>query len=52
MSLALRNVLFTLVVPGAGALGIPWWIQTRAWATAPVAWQRGTRGWMRADSWR
>jgi hypothetical protein len=38
MSLALRNVLFTLVVPGAGAVGIPWWILTRAGTMAPVAW--------------
>ena len=37
MSLALRNLLFTLVVPGAGAVGIPWWILSRAGATDPAA---------------
>ncbi len=36
MSLALRNLLFTLVVPGAGAVGIPWWIHTSSGSTAPV----------------
>jgi protein-S-isoprenylcysteine O-methyltransferase Ste14 len=29
MSLALRNLLFTVVVPGSGAVWIPWWILTR-----------------------
>jgi len=38
MSLALRNLLFTLVVPGAGAVGIPRWILSRAGATDPAAW--------------
>jgi protein-S-isoprenylcysteine O-methyltransferase Ste14 len=38
LSLALRNLLFSLVVPGAGAVGIPWWILTTSGATAPVAW--------------
>jgi protein-S-isoprenylcysteine O-methyltransferase Ste14 len=38
MSLALRNLLFTLVVPGAGAVLIPWWILTSSGMTAPVAW--------------
>src|SRR5438105_5364623 len=39
MSLALRNFLFTLVVPGSGAVWIPWWIVTRGGATLePVAW--------------
>jgi protein-S-isoprenylcysteine O-methyltransferase Ste14 len=33
MNVALRSVLFTLVVPGAGAVGIPWWILTSARAT-------------------
>lgn len=37
MSLALRNVLFTLIVPGAGAVGIPWWILTNSGQTVPVA---------------
>jgi len=26
MSLVVRNVLFTIVVPGLGAVWIPWWI--------------------------
>ena len=37
MSLALRNLLFTLVVPGAGAVGMPWLILTTSGPTAPVA---------------
>jgi hypothetical protein len=37
MSLAIRNLVFTLVVPGAGAVGIPWWILASAGTTAPVA---------------
>ena len=37
MSLALRNLVFTLVVPGAGAVGVPWWILAGSGATAPVA---------------
>jgi protein-S-isoprenylcysteine O-methyltransferase Ste14 len=39
MSLALRNFLFTIVVPGSGAVWLPWWILTRGGATpAPVVW--------------
>src|SRR5438874_2586344 len=39
MRLALRNVLFTLVVPGAGAVYAPWLILTRGGATPrPVVW--------------
>src|SRR5579859_2400796 len=39
MRLAVRNLLFTLVVPGAGAVYAPWWILTRGSTTpAPVAW--------------
>jgi protein-S-isoprenylcysteine O-methyltransferase Ste14 len=39
MSLLIRNLLFTVVVPGSGAVWIPWWILTRAGATPePVAW--------------
>ena len=39
MSLALRNVLFTIVVPGAGAVYGPWWILTRSGTLPePVAW--------------
>jgi protein-S-isoprenylcysteine O-methyltransferase Ste14 len=33
MSLALRNFLFTIVVPVSGAVWIPWWILTRGRAT-------------------
>jgi protein-S-isoprenylcysteine O-methyltransferase Ste14 len=39
MSLPLRNLMFTLVVPGAGAIYAPWWILTRGGTTPrPVAW--------------
>src|SRR5215470_12893782 len=39
MSLTLRNLIFTLVVPGAGAIYAPGWILTRGGATPhPVAW--------------
>ena len=39
MSLALRNLLFTVVVPGTGGVLVPWWILTRDGASpAPVAW--------------
>jgi protein-S-isoprenylcysteine O-methyltransferase Ste14 len=39
MSLALRNFLFTIVVPGSGAVWIPWWILTCGRATPePVVW--------------
>lgn len=39
MSLALRNALFTIVVPGSVAVWIPWWILTRKEPTPePVAW--------------
>jgi protein-S-isoprenylcysteine O-methyltransferase Ste14 len=38
-ALALRNVLFTLVVPGAGAVYAPWWILTRGGGNPqPVIW--------------
>jgi protein-S-isoprenylcysteine O-methyltransferase Ste14 len=37
MSLVLRNLVFTLVVPGAGAVWIPWWILTNSGPTDPVA---------------
>jgi len=37
--LALRNLVFTVVVPGAGAVWAPWWILTRdGHAATPVAW--------------
>jgi protein-S-isoprenylcysteine O-methyltransferase Ste14 len=39
LSLALRNVIFTLVVPGAGGVYLPWQILTRHGASpTPVAW--------------
>lgn len=39
MSLWLRNLLFTVVVPGTGGVLIPWWILARGHATSdPAAW--------------
>jgi protein-S-isoprenylcysteine O-methyltransferase Ste14 len=39
MSLALRNLLFTVVVPGSGGVWIPWWILERGGAAPrPVVW--------------
>jgi protein-S-isoprenylcysteine O-methyltransferase Ste14 len=39
MSLALRNLLFTVVVPGSGGVYIPWLILTRGGASPrPAAW--------------
>jgi|SRR5262245_52886101 len=39
MSLLARNLLFTLVVPGAGAVYVPWWILTRGQTVpTPAAW--------------
>ncbi len=39
MSLALRNLLFTIVVPGLGGVVVPWWILTHGGATpGPAAW--------------
>src|SRR5437870_2293800 len=39
MSIALRNILFTVVVPGAGAVYGPLWILSRGGALpVPVAW--------------
>jgi protein-S-isoprenylcysteine O-methyltransferase Ste14 len=35
--LALRNLVFTLVVPGAGGLAIPWWILAHGAATPGAA---------------
>lgn len=38
-SLAARNLLFTLVVPGLGAVVLPWWILTRGGGTpVPTGW--------------
>jgi protein-S-isoprenylcysteine O-methyltransferase Ste14 len=42
MSLALRNLLFTVVVPGSGGVYVPWLILTRGGASpTPVAWPAG-----------
>jgi protein-S-isoprenylcysteine O-methyltransferase Ste14 len=39
MLLALRNLLFNLIVPGLGAVYAPWWILTRNGTTPrPVVW--------------
>ncbi len=39
MNLLIRNLLFTIVVPGLGAVWIPWWVLTRGDAMPePVAW--------------
>ena len=39
MGLALRNLLFTVVVPGAGAIYVPWLILTSTGATPePATW--------------
>jgi protein-S-isoprenylcysteine O-methyltransferase Ste14 len=39
MSLALRNLLFTVVIPGSGGVYVPWLILTRHGASpTPVAW--------------
>src|SRR5262244_3944935 len=37
LSLVVRNVMFTIVVPGLGAVLAPWWILTRQGGTATVA---------------
>ena len=40
VSLAVRNVLFTIVVPGLGGAWMPWWLLTRHGpAVGPVAWE-------------
>lgn len=39
MGLLIRNLAFTIVVPGSGAVWVPWWILTRGGATPnPVVW--------------
>lgn len=39
MDLLIRNLAFTIVVPGSGAVWVPWWVLTRGGATPnPVAW--------------
>ena len=37
VSVFLRNLLFTIVVPGAGAVLMPWWVLRRFDATAAAA---------------
>lgn len=40
VSLAVRNLVFTVVVPGLGGVWVPWWIVTRhGHAATPVAWE-------------
>lgn len=40
VSLIIRNLLFTLVVPGLGGVWAPWWILTRdGRAASPAAWE-------------
>ena len=40
LSLMVRNLVFTVVVPGLGGVWAPWWILTRHGGTAtPVAWE-------------
>ena len=40
LSLVVRNLLFTVVVPGLGGAWVPWWILTRHGGTAtPAAWE-------------
>src|SRR5262249_51522911 len=42
MSLLVRNLMFTVVVPGAGAVYGPWWVLTRGGASpTPAAWPAG-----------
>lgn len=40
LSLIVRNLLFTVVIPGLGGAWVPWWILTRHGRTAtPAAWE-------------
>src|SRR6266550_5127939 len=40
LSLTVRNLVFTVVVPGLGGVWVPWWILTRHGGTAtPAAWE-------------
>jgi protein-S-isoprenylcysteine O-methyltransferase Ste14 len=40
MSLVVRNLLFTIAVPGLGGVLVPWWILTRDGGSAtPAAWE-------------
>jgi protein-S-isoprenylcysteine O-methyltransferase Ste14 len=39
LSLIVRNLVFTIVVPGLGGVWVPWWILTRhGRGAAPAAW--------------
>ena len=40
LSLIVRNLAFTVVVPGLGGAWVPWWILTRhGRAATPTAWE-------------
>ena len=40
LSLVIRNLLFTVVIPGLGGFWVPWWILTRNGRTpTPVMWE-------------
>ena len=40
LSLTVRNLVFTVVVPGLGGVWVPWWILTRhGGAATPAAWE-------------
>jgi protein-S-isoprenylcysteine O-methyltransferase Ste14 len=40
LSLIIRNLVFTVVVPGLGGVWVPWWILTRhGHAVTPAAWE-------------
>ena len=40
LSLVVRNLVFTVVVPGLGGAWVPWWILTRhGRSAAPAAWE-------------
>src|SRR2546430_13565413 len=40
LGLVVRNVVFTLVVPGLGGAWLPWWLLTHGHATpTPTAWE-------------
>ncbi len=42
MKLVLRNILFTIIVPGSGAVYAPWWILTRG-GVSPKPGPKGSR---------
>jgi protein-S-isoprenylcysteine O-methyltransferase Ste14 len=43
LSLIVRNLVFTVVVPGLGGVWVPWWILTRHGGTAtPVGYEERT----------